>query len=251
MNAGAMGSSGDTRATERKAALSLRAMGRLAGVSYLGIFVAGFIYMALIPNTGLLSKFDAATVDYFVAHLTAFRTGFPFLLIVVACRLILMLLFYELFTPVNRRTSLLAVYFNVVATSLQAGMAIALLVPIVLLGGEPSLAAFTPAQLHALAIAAINLYNLTYYVALAFFGVYDLLLGYLTFKSGLFPRPVGLLMCLSGLGWLTFADPPFAAGLLPYNLAVGLFGEVVMILWLIARGVDSQRWEERASAGGA
>src|SRR2546428_8108706 len=211
---------------------SPRAKGRIAGACYLAIFVAGYIYSVLVPNIGLLNNIDAATIDHIVSHQTAFWAGYPFFLLVVVFRLILMLLFYELFKPVNKSLSLLAVYFNIVATTMQAAMAIALLAPLVLLGGEHSLTAFAPDQLHALALMAMKLYNPIYYIALAFFGCYDLLIGYLAFKSTFLPRPIGVLMGITGLGWLTFSIPPIAAYLLPYNSIAGAIGECSMILWL-------------------
>jgi hypothetical protein len=226
---------------------SPRTKGRITGACYLAIFVAGVIYMALVPSTGLLNNNDVATINHIVLHQTAFWAGYPFLLLVVALRLIIMLLFYELFKPVNKSLSLLAVYFNIVATTLQAVMCIFLLTPLILLGGEHSLTAFTPDQLHALALVAMKLYHLCYSIALAFFGCYDLLIGYLAFKSIFIPRPIGVLMGITGLGWLTFSIPPIAAFLLPYNSIAGSIGEGAMILWLCVLGVNSQRWHEQAS----
>ena len=227
---------------------SPRAKGRITGAFYLAIFVAGFIYMALIPSTGLLNNNDGAAINYIVSHQTAFWAGYSFLLLVVVFRIIVMLLFYELFKPVNKSISLLAVYFNIVATTMQAVTCIFLLMPLVLLGGEHYLTAFTPDQLHAFAIVAMKLYHLCYIVALAFFGCYDLLIGYLAFKSTFIPRLIGVLMIITGLGWLTFFIPPIAANLLPYNAIIaGIVGEGAMILWLLVMGVNSQRWYEQAS----
>ena len=226
---------------------SPKALGRITGAFYLAIFVAGYIFMVLIPSTGLLNNNDAAAIDYIVSHQTAFWVGYPFFLLVVVFRLIVMLLFYELFKPVNKSINLLAVYFNIVATTMQAITGIFLLTPL-LLGGEHSLTAFTPDQVHALALVAMKLYHLCYIIALAFFGCYDLLIGYLAFKSTFIPRPIGVLMIITGLGWLTFFIPPIAAFLLPYNAIIaGIVGEGAMILWLLVMGVNSERWNERAS----
>ena len=224
-----------------------KASGRIAGAFYLAIFVAGVIYSSLIPNTVLPNNNDAATINHIVLHQTAFWAGYPFLLLVVAFRLIVMLLFYELFKPVNKSISLLAVYFNIAVTTVQAAMCIFLLTPLILLGGEHYLTAFTPDQLYALALVAMKLYHFCYTIALAFFGCYDLLIGYLAFKSTFIPRPIGVLMGITGLGWLTFFIPPIAAYLLPYNSIAGAIGEGSMILWLLVMGVNSQRWNEQAS----
>lgn len=226
---------------------SLRAQGRIAGASFLGIFVAGEIFSVLVPNLGFLNTINVATIDHIVSHQTAFWAGYPFFLLVVACRLILMLLFHQMFKPVNKSISLLGVYFNIVGTTLQGIMVITLLVPLVLLGGDHSLTVFTPDQLHALALVAMKLYNPIYTIALAFFGCYDLLIGYLTFKSTFLPRPIGILMAISGLGWLTFFIAPVATYLLPYNLIVALLGEGAMILWLLVKSVNAQKWQEQES----
>jgi hypothetical protein len=223
-------------------------MGRITGASYLVIFIAGELYILLIPNNGLLNDNAAATVNYVVSHQAAFWSGYSFYVLSAAFRLILMLLFYELFKPVNKRLSLLGVYFNTVATTLQAVTAIALVAPVVLLGGEHSPTAFTPDQVNALAVVAFQLHNSIYFIALVFFGGYYLLIGSLTFRSNFIPRLIGVLMMITGLAWLTFLLPPLAAQLSPVNMVAGALGEVAMILWLLVMGINAQRWKERASA---
>lgn len=241
------GGTGTSHVRQRMTQTSPKAWGRIAGACYLGIFVAGEIYSLLVPNLGLFNTIDAATLDHIVSHQTAFWAGYPFFLLVVAFRLILMLLFYELFKPVNNSINLLAIFFNTVATTMQAVMAICLLAPLVLLGGLHSLTALPPEQAHALALAALQLYNPIYYIALAFFGCYDLLLGYLAFQSTFLPRPIGVLLGIAGLAWLTFFVPPIAAHLLPYNVFAGLIGEGLTILWLLVKSVNSERWNEQES----
>jgi len=83
-------------------------------------------------------------------------------------------------------------------------------------------------------------------LALAFHGLYCLPIGYLVFKSAFLPRILGPLMALAGLAWLTFLSPPFANHLSPRNVACGLIGEASLMLWLLAMGVNTQRWNARA-----
>jgi hypothetical protein len=221
-------------------------LARIAGASYLAIFVAGFIAMALIPSTGLLNTNDTTAIDHILSHQTAFWVGYACFLLVVLFRLILMLLFYELFMSVSRRISRLAVYFNMTATTVQAVTFIFLVTPLILLGGTLALPAFTPDQLHALALVAMTLYHRCYLIALVFFGCYDLLIGYLAYKSTFLPRAIGVLMMITGVGWLTFLIPPLAAHLLPYSAIIaGIVGEGAMILWLLIMGVNPEWWEEQ------
>ena len=222
--------------------------GRLAGACYLAVFLAGFVYIALIPYIGLVGNDVDAGATHIVSHQGAFWVGYAFFLVSIALRLTLMLLFFEMFAPVNKSLSRLAVYFNITATSVQAVVALLILVPIVLLTGNHYTDAFTPFQLHALSAISLRLSYYAYTIGLAFFAGYDLLIGYLAFRSTFLPRTVGMLMIITGVGWLTFIAPTVASHLLPINLIAGVTGEVVMILWLLLRGVDEERWFEVASA---
>ena len=220
--------------------------GRVAGVCYLAVFLAGFVYIALIPYVGLVGNDTDAAATHIASHQGGLWVGYAFFLISIALRLILMLLFFELFAPVNRRLSQLAVYFNITATSVQAVVALLLIAPIILLTSGHYTDAFTPLQLHDLSTIGLRLSYYAYTIGLVFFAGYDLLIGYLAFRSTFLPRLVGVLMMITGLGWLTFIAPTVATHLLPVNLIAGVVGEVVMILWLLIKGVDEPRWLELA-----
>ena len=220
-------------------ALSTRRRGRLAGAAYLTIFVTGLIYMSFIPDTGLLTSDWGRVVDHIVANQTAFWIGFPFFLLSIVSRLVFAQLFYGLFRDVNIAVNRLGVLLYLVGVTMQVVMAVCLMGPVVLFDGAEYRAAFTPEQLHALATLAMQFYFLTYNVALAFFGLYSVLIGYIMWRSSLVPRAVGVCLVLSGVGWLTYFVPPVAAQLLPYNLIVGLSGEAAIILWLLVVGLNA------------
>jgi hypothetical protein len=57
-------------------------------------------------------------------------------------------------------------------------------------------------------------------------------------------------MAFAGLAWLTFLSNPLVNYLSPYNLASGVLGQALVMLWLLVMGVNVQRWEEQASAAG-
>jgi hypothetical protein len=87
-------------------------------------------------------------------------------------------------------------------------------------------------------------------VALVFFAVYCLLIGYLILRSTFLPRFLGALMVLAGLGWLTFSYEPLADHLSPYIQVLGIVAEGLLMLWLLVMGVKAERWQEQASAVG-
>jgi len=165
--------------------------------------IAGFFYL-LTFLTGLPAFF--------------IRSGLGVVLGLIAgtCYIVVTLLFYYIFRPVNRTLSLLA------ATVSLAGCAIG-----------PVAAAF----------------HFTLQVnPLVFFGFYCLLIGYLIFRSSFLPSILGALMAFAGLGWLTFLSTSVASRLEPYNLVPGFIGEGALTVWLLVKGVNEQRWHEQASA---
>jgi Domain of unknown function (DUF4386) len=83
---------------------------------------------------------------------------------------------------------------------------------------------------------------------LLFFGPYCLLIGYLIFKSTFLPRILGVFMALAGLGWLAFLSPALAHHLSFYIQGLGILAEASLMLWLITKGVNVQRWKQQAGA---
>ena len=219
---------------------------RMAGVFYLLTFAIGGLATATAGK--LIHEGDAAaTATSIMAHPMAYRVGFAAYLIVVFCYLVVTALFYELFKPVSRTISRIAAMFSLAGCAIQALICLFLLAPFVLLAGDPYLGAFTPEQLRSLNLVFLNLYGQGWYICFATFGVYCLLIGYLIFKSTFMPRVLGVFMAIAGLGWLMFLDPPFAERTFPYILAAGLFGEGSLTLWLLVKGVNVAKWDEKNS----
>lgn len=90
---------------------------------------------------------------------------------------------------------------------------------------------------------AFNLY-------LVFFGLWCALSGYLIFKSTFVPSILGVLLGISGLGWMMFLVPPIGSDLFPYVAAASAIGEIPLQFWLTVLSVNAVRWKEQASASG-
>ena len=232
---------------ERIAEASPRPGARITGVVYLLYFltaVLGEFFMR-----GLVVSGDAgATASNLLAHQPLFRLGLATGLIATACYIAVTALFYGLFKPVNRSLSLLAAFFSLLGCAILAFGSLFQLAPLAVLGGGQYLSVFKVEQLRALALMFLELNTQAVSICLVFFGFYDLLIGYLIFRSAFLPRILGVLMALAGLGWLTFLSPPVANYLSPYTLVLGFLSELSLMLWLLVRGVNVQRWKEQASA---
>ena len=242
-------SSSANRLTGRLGEASPRTRARLTGVVYLLFFVTAVLGSIIAPGiSGPGATGDAATTaNNIVTHQTAFRIGWALGLTSTALYVALMALFYQLFKPVSRTLALLAVFFGLVGCAVTAFGGLFLLAPLVILGGSPYLNVFNSNQLQALALLFLNLNVQLDYIALIFFGTFQIVLGYVIFKSTFLPRIIGALIALAGLGWLTFLSPPLANELLIPLEVFGFVAEASLMLWLLVRGVNSQRWMEQAA----
>ena len=238
---------------DRMAEVSPRTRARLAGAVYLLFFLTAVLGALVAPGISGLSGASgdaAATAHNILAHEAAYRVGWALGLISNACYVALMALFYQLFRPVSRTFALLAAFFGLVGCAITAFGSLFQLAPSAILSGSPYLSVFDVKQMQALALLLLNLGVQVGDIALVFFGLFQLMLGYLIFKSTFLPRVLGALIALAGVGWLIFLAPPLANSLLTYLEVLGFLAEAALMLWLLVMGVNAQRWQEQARAAG-
>jgi len=82
---------------------------------------------------------------------------------------------------------------------------------------------------------------------LVLFGAYCIGLGWLSLKATFLPRAIGVLLIVAGLGWLTYVHPPLAKRLGALAMTPGMVGEGVLTFWLLAAGVDPERWRAQST----
>jgi hypothetical protein len=234
--------------TGRLGEASPRLKARMAGVfqlleaitaSFPGVFVLGRL---------VVDGNAAATAANILGHQRFFWLGFASSLIGVAFHIAWALLMYELLKPVNRSVSLLAAFVILVGCAIQAIASLFYLAPLIILQDGSSWSGFTAEQLQALALMFVKFHTYAFDIYLVFFGFWCILIGYLIFRSTFMPRILGVLVAISGLGWVTYVSPPLANYLWPYIAAASALGEIPLEFWLMVMGVNVQRWKEQASA---
>jgi hypothetical protein len=190
---------GTTVMTGQIAEVSLRPSARITGIVYFLYFLTAVFGEFFLK--GMVVEGDAAaTANNILAQQPLFRLGLATGLIATACYIAVTALFYGLFKPVNRSLSLLAAFFGVVGCAITAIGSLFQLAPLVVLGGAQYLSVFNVEQLQALAFMFLKLNTQTANICLVIFGFYDLLIGYLIYRSTFLPRFLGVLMALAGLG---------------------------------------------------
>jgi hypothetical protein len=217
------------------------------GIVYLLYFLTAF-FATLLMKGLVVSGDAAATANSILAHEAAYRSGFAVGLVANAIYIAVTVLFYRLLEPVDRTIALLAAFFSLVGCAMQIFGGVLQLAPLVVLGDGQLPKAFDVGQLRAVALLSLKLYTQTFSISLVLFGLYDFLLGYLIYRSTFLPRALGALLMVAGLGWLAFLWPPLATALSSYVLPFGALAEIVLMLWLLVRGVNVSRWQEKTDA---
>jgi len=229
---------------------SIKKTARIAGVLYLVIaIVGGFAFTA--GTSDLIIPGDAtATANNIVASEGLFRIGAVGDSLTFLSEIVLVVLLYVLFRPVSKTFSLVAAVSRLAMTAMQGVNLLNKFVALLLLSGADYLTAFEPDQLHALVLLFLNAYEYGALIWGTFFGLHLLVLAYLLFKSGYFPRILGVLFAFASLGYLVDS---FGHFLLPqyteiYSWVVWATvpAELSFAFWLLIKGVNVEQWEERA-----
>ena len=226
---------------------------RWGGVLYLAIIVLGAFAEGFVANKLVVSGDAAATAHNILASPGLWRFSVAGDLLVVLFAVPLLWIEYLLLRPVGKQLVLLAVLFNLVSLAVEAISKLFLLVVVPTLGTADYLRVFEPQQLEVLANLALRSHDIAFNIALIFFGFTCIVNGYLIFKSGYLPKFVGVLMQIAGLSYLTacFAAllaPAFADLITPAILLPPLVGESSFCLWLLVKGVNIVKWQERVAA---
>lgn len=232
---------------EQSQDVSPRSLARMAGVCQLLEAITATFGQVIVLGRLTVSGNAAATAANIVGHERLYWCGFASSIMAVIFHLTWAFLMYELLKVVNRRIAILAAFVMLMGCAMLAVTALLYLAPLCILQGGGSLSAFTAAQLQALAAAFLRLNSYAFDIHTVFFGVWCVLTGYLILRAKFLPRVLGLLLIVSGLGWMLFLSPPFAVPLFPFIAAASAIGEVPLELWLIVVGLNEARWWEQAS----
>lgn len=219
---------------------------RLAGVLYL--LMGPFAVFSLKVRFSAFEHADAAqTVANIMAAPGQYLAAIVTWLISQTLSIFLVVALYQLLRPVSRAQALL------MAALALVGIPISMLNEInqfaVLLWLDDSLMAttFDPAQVQSNVMFFLHLHERGMMICHIFWGLWLLPFGYLVFKSEFLPKFLGILLLLSGIGYLAdltiyLAFPDSDTLVTPYTF----IGELLLPLWLVIKGVRPEHGQRRA-----
>ena len=230
---------------------SVKKTARIAGILYLAIFII-YPLATSVRSTLVVPGDSAATVQNIAANQTLFRWGMAGESVIFLIEILMAGYLYVLLRPVSRSVS-----FGSALARASEGVVMAAtnlftsILTLVVVGGAGYLSVFEQEQQEALALLFQDANNYVILIWGLFFALHLVLLGWLVYKSGFFPKIPGILLALAGIGYFAqsfgvMVAPNLSDTLETVVVVLAIPGELVFALWLLIKGVDETKWHERA-----
>ena len=150
-------------------------------------------------------------------------------------------LFYVLFKPVSKTLALTAAAFRLTQATILGFNLLLYYAALLLLKDVNFGTVFESAQLNNLALLFLDLHSHGYELGLIFFGLSNIILGYLVIKSDFFPSVLGYGLIAAALVYLMgsytlFLFPDYVTQIEPLYI-VPLIAELSFCIWLLVKGV--------------
>jgi hypothetical protein len=220
---------------------------RVAGAVYSSMVITAPFSLIYVPNKLIVRGDATATAANILAHETLFRLSIFADLVGQVIFICLAIALYRLFSNVNRNWALLMVGFVLVSAAVGFLNSLNNIAALILFRGGDFLSVVDTAQRNALGMLFVRLHSQGIFIDEIFWGVWLFPFGLLVFRSGFLPRFIGVWLMINCFGYVALSVialffPPY------YNAAFKmlqpvLFGELVIMLWLLIKGAKMPRLE--------
>jgi len=209
----------------------------MAGLLYLGLIALGIF--AQVTKMGLVVTGDsAATVQNIISSGGALEMVFISGMASHVCYLLLGIACYGIFREIDKRVALLMMVFVLIGGAISIVNALNILDAMQIINGQ---AVVSPANAD-LVLQHLTSHTDGEYIAQVFgWGPWLVPLGYLVYRSGFAPRPLGVILMVGGVG-LTFQAIqyfllPGLSDLSTPGVIMSMIAEFTFCPWLIYKGV--------------
>lgn len=212
---------------------------RLAGLLFFLWIISGFYDMMYVSPKIFVSGDNAASAQNILQHELLFRTGIFSGLVTNVLWILLVWVFYKLFKPVHQQYAKLLVYFVLVQIPVAfstVGFRVAALLAL----KAEALKSFDPTQRNDLAMLFLKLNDYSVLGLELFWGLWLFLLALLVYHSGFIPRLIGVWLIINGivyvvLSFTSIVFPDYKDLVFTYGMPA-MFGELVLMFWLLIKG---------------
>jgi hypothetical protein len=213
------------------ATFSPRRAARIAGASYLLMFVLA-IFANFTVREGLIEPGDAAaTVANISGSMSLFRMGLLAFLVIFVLDVVIAWALHVVFREVHRDLSLAAAWFRLVYTVFLGIGLVSFFQTLLLVSGPSYLGAD---QVAAQTMLAMESFEATWMIGLAAFGMHLVLVGMLIVRSGLMSKVLGIVLVAAGVAYV--ADTVAHAALPDYDVVAAVMLAAVAVPSMLGEG---------------
>lgn len=217
----------------------------IAGLLYLLIIFCG-LFSEMFVRQSLIVPGDAATTSANILSAPfLFRMGFASDLVMVICDIAVGVTFYVLLRHVSKGLALLAAFFRLAQAAIIGMNLLNHLTTLTVLQDPVYTSAMTTTQVQAQAMLLLNMHANGYLISGVFFGMSCGVLGYLFYKSRLFPKALGIMMMLACGSYLAdcftnFLAPQYADTTEIILLVTAVTTEFAVCIYLLIKGIKKK-----------
>ena len=226
--------------------LSTKAFARTTGFFYLLIITGGLMSGLLIRGTLIDPANAEITLNNLVENESLFRLGFLGDLIMVLSDVIVSVLFYFLLVNVHKGLAIFAAVFRLLQSTVLGANLINLFKPILMIQGADKLSTEQLTDLSSDVLTQIQVFDYGYLISGVFFAINCLLMGVLLYKSADFPKIIGVMIFIAGLGYVfnsmaSFIAPSLIEISTIVMLCTAVISELTFCAYLLIVGVRDKK----------
>ena len=158
-------------------------------------------------------------------------------LLTFVCDIVVAWALYILLKPVNKQLSFLTALFRWVYTIIALIALLNLVTVFRIVNTSDYSTLFQSNEVNTLIMFLLKSFKGSWYFGFVFFSIHLILLGYLVIKSSYVPGILGILLIITGLGYLLTTIKPYLFSNVNIDFArYTFYGELVFMLWLLIKG---------------
>lgn len=221
---------------------SPKRLARTAGVFYLAVAIFGGFAEGFVDPKMYVAGDAAATVGNLVANAGLVRMGVVAHLVDGVFFVLTAVALYLLLNHVHKNVARVMVLFVALAVGIKCLNAVFQFEGLRVATDSSYAAAFGAAGSNALVLLLLDIQHYGTLAAQVFFGLWLAPLGYLAYKSGLFPKTLGVVLVAATVSYLldvlaAFLVPDFATQIHPFLSIAPAIAEIWLLLYLLVKGV--------------
>jgi hypothetical protein len=235
---------------------SLKRLARIAGVFYLIVGITGGFSEGYLDPKLYVAGDAAATAGNVVENAGLVRLAVVAHLMDAVFFVLTATTLYLLLKHVHKHVARLMVIAVTVAAGIISVCAVFTFVALQVATDSSYVATFGAAGSQALVLLLLEIQHYGILAAQVFFGLWLAPLGYLAYRSGLFPKALGVILVVATVSYLlivvlAFLLPDLAKQIHVFLIIAPAISEIWMVFYLLVVGVRSPRTTARPPAADA